>query len=365
MQVTDQPIPADANRDDIDAYPTPPPSFTTREEWTEWVMAPTQERPALPKPQQLKKMNERERQLFNRRRIRHHNMLGSSTIFSTPDMKEIHKELFELVELNQPVVGARFGYLISGDPMLGKSTIMTSFGKRYETGIRSRYPDGITATGDELVPVVYCSVAGDTTIKGLNRAICEFYGVPWSHKSKDALTILIQKLARRCSTSLFLIDDIHHLESKYRDHRLLNDHIKHLMSTVAATFVFAGIEAEKGVLLRETAGPSSWATQRRIRLYQVAPFSIKNKAERATWRGLLSTIERALVLVNAVEGDLWKAEDNDGAIDVYLFEQTGGQIGSLLELIRKAANRAIRDGSERITRSLLESVPLNRGRRAA
>ncbi len=46
-------------------------------------------------------------------------------------------------------------------------------------------------------------------------------------------------------------------------------------------------------------------------------------------------------------------------LDEYLFGRTGGMIGSLSQLVRGAAILAIGDGSEQITRDLLDVVPVD------
>ena len=46
-------------------------------------------------------------------------------------------------------------------------------------------------------------------------------------------------------------------------------------------------------------------------------------------------------------------------LDEYLFGRTSGMIGSLSQLIRGAAILAIADGTEQITRDLLDLVPVD------
>jgi hypothetical protein len=47
------------------------------------------------------------------------------------------------------------------------------------------------------------------------------------------------------------------------------------------------------------------------------------------------------------------------ALEEYLYRRSSGMIGSLSQLIRGAAILAIEDGSEQITRDLLEAVPVD------
>jgi hypothetical protein len=70
------------------------------------------------------------------------------------------------------------------------------------------------------------------------------------------------------------------------------------------------------------------------------------------WQGLVATLEAALRLHRHPPGAL---QD----LHRYLHQRTGGMIGSLSHLIRGAAIEAILDGSEKITRSLLEAIDLD------
>lgn len=336
-------------------HPSPPPSFNTREEWLEYVYAPPYERPELPTAKQLAAMSALERKRLDQQRRHHHRSLGELSEFDTPELKRVHGELWELIELNSNARSARFHHLLSGDPMLGKTTIVRSFAKKYERSVSAVYSSGRTATGDELIPVVYCSVGGESTIKTLNRDIARFCNLPTNGRSKDDLTRMIQKLARRCCTTLFVIDDIHHLDERYGDHRRLNDHFKHLMSTIAATFSFAGVNADEGPLLRADAGPSFWATQRRITLYNLKPYGFANAKQRKQWLDLLAQIEDELLLLASEPGMLQKLAQD-------LHDDSGGEIGSLMELIRLAALRAMRSGTEKIDEALLAEVKINYGR---
>jgi hypothetical protein len=46
-------------------------------------------------------------------------------------------------------------------------------------------------------------------------------------------------------------------------------------------------------------------------------------------------------------------------LDQYLYRRSGGMIGSLSQLVRGAAILAIEDGSEQISKKLLNSVPVD------
>jgi hypothetical protein len=71
----------------------------------------------------------------------------------------------------------------------------------------------------------------------------------------------------------------------------------------------------------------------------------------------MATLEDALRLHEHPAGTLT-------GLDRYLHQRTGGMIGSLSHLIRGAAIEALFDGSEKITRMLLNAVDLDHAAQA-
>jgi hypothetical protein len=82
------------------------------------------------------------------------------------------------------------------------------------------------------------------------------------------------------------------------------------------------------------------------------PFAYGTTEQRAAWRSLVSTLEAMLRLHKHNPGTLV-------ALDEYLYRRTGGMIGSLSQLVRGAAILAIEDGTEQITRDLLDTIPVD------
>ncbi|MGW7754486.1 hypothetical protein ACWGK6_23640 [Streptomyces violaceusniger] len=77
-----------------------------------------------------------------------------------------------------------------------------------------------------------------------------------------------------------------------------------------------------------------------------------NFPDTTEWRSMIATMEQALRLHRHRGGSLPRHAK-------YLHQRTGGSISSLSHLIRAAAISAVIDGSERITRGLLDSVPVD------
>jgi hypothetical protein len=116
-----------------------------------------------------------------------------------------------------------------------------------------------------------------------------------------------------------------------------------------ATFIYAGIDVEAqglfaGVRGRQIAG--------RFTVIPAAPFAYGTRAQRGQWRALIAALESLLRLHRHRTGNLVR-------LDEYLYRRSGGMIGSLSQLVRGAAILAIEDGSEQISKQLLDSVPVD------
>jgi hypothetical protein len=337
-------------------HPQPAPTLTTAEEWARFCEQAAPRPPQRPSRAQCATMPEHERQAFDEARLVHHGSFGP---VNTPAMERIHQALWRQVRTNFHVTqpGARRGTCIDGLGNLGKTTLITAFGKLYERDVRRRYPAGVTENDDLIIPVVYVTVPAEATIKWLDLAILQFYGAPVSTAdTKWHLAEKIRRYARRTATSLFLIDDIHYLDVRNRFGRAVSDHLKNLASTIAATFVYAGIGCEDSGLLNEGHGESRRAfsqTRSRFSLHRMASFDISTAEGAAEWSSLLKRIEAEILLLEATPGMLCTK------LARYCFERTDGVIGALSQLVREGANLAIERGTERLTEGLLDEIVLD------
>lgn len=90
----------------------------------------------------------------------------------------------------------------------------------------------------------------------------------------------------------------------------------------------------------------------RFKLLHNDPLPYGTGAQRGVWEDLLRTMENALRLRNHRPQTL-------PAQAAYLHRRTAGVLGSLSHLLREAAVTSVLDGSERITRDVLESIELD------
>ena len=140
------------------------------------------------------------------------------------------------------------------------------------------------------------------------------------------------------------MDEIHNLNLATVAGEDMSDYLKYFTDHLPATFVYAGINVENenlftGVRGKQIAG--------RCVLIHTRAFPYQRE-----WKALVATLDGALRLHHQPAGALT-------ALDRYLHNRTGGSIGSLSHLIRAAAITAILDGSERITKPLLQGIPVD------
>ena len=140
-----------------------------------------------------------------------------------------------------------------------------------------------------------------------------------------------------------LVDELHNLNLATSAGEDMSDHLKYFTEHLPATFVYAGIDVERrlftGVRGKQIAG--------RCVLINTGPFPCD-----AEWKGLVATLESALRLHRHEPGTLTRNAR-------YLHRRTAGMIGSLSHLVRAAAQLAILDGEEAITRKLMDTIPVD------
>ena len=297
--------------------------------------------PALPTVAEYAAMSPDEQLASSNARLDHHSAV---TVIQTPLLERLLHETRLLLVSNRRQLGARQGAILSGPPTTGKTTALLALGSAVETLTRTREPsyDG--------VPVAYISLPPLATPKSISRAITAFYGIhPPARTTFPELSDAAVGLLNDLDTRLLIIDEIHNMAINSRVGAEASDFLKYLAERAHTTMIYAGVEVEHaglfdGVRGRQLAG--------RFTLVEARPFSYASQPERQTWTRLVGAFESNLRLINHRAGTLPK-------LSRYVYTRSGGHIGSLASLIRKAAFTSILDSSERITRELLENVRID------
>lgn len=307
-------------------------------------------------------MREDERDKYLAACLSHNAKLGPYAVGSH---KAILDALSALIHANDrlPADRIRPGGAIDGLPNLGKTTLLRVVGRRYHRAMRDHWGRE-TAAGDEYWPVCHICLPDGSSIRGLNQKFIEFFGLverdrePLASSTKRVIAAL-----RLAGTSLVLIDDLHYVKPHQLKGQALNDHLKHLMNEVPATFVFAGVGLLEAGIFKEGKGPGSQQyaqLARRLRRFSVQSLA----ADSSDWAGLLSAIQSDLRLLRSVRLA-------DRVMSDYLFGRTGGSLGDLADLIRLAADLGLErdsvdpENARGITIDVLEAVTLSHGAEAS
>ncbi|MDQ0831380.1 hypothetical protein QF032_003224 [Streptomyces achromogenes] len=341
----------------------------TKEEWFAYVFYEPPPRPHLPPYDVYAAMDkdDAERRRLNRSRNRYHSAL---VLAWTPAVQHFETEITELLAANEMAPpGARLGLLIDGPPTVGKSTLVKMIGRKFEQDLREDFPERFAP--DRLgayVPVVYVSLTDQVTPKQISIAIARYLNVPTSG-TKDTIDDRVLTALTACGTQLIIFDDLHFLDCSLKEGRASNDHIKFLANHAPCTIIGTGVDLEDSPLLseggpagpvkRNTRGKSSPSsgprtqTAGRFSRQELAPFALDSDTGILQWVGVINSLENALALYRHESKSLTRRHWR------YLHDRTNGSIAGLHALIRRSAVRAVQQGTEAITREIMDSIVLS------
>lgn len=334
-------------------------SLSRKEGWRRWVDTPARDRPEPLSRRQLGKLGTAAREEYDEARHDWHANFG---ILKTPQLARIHGELDEIVAANrQDPDRVRGAAVLDALPGLGKTTIANTFARDFDRTQRCRLGE-VTEQGHERLPVFRVGLTSRTTLRTLNRMICEFYGHPGSDRANAAqLASFAVDCVLSCQTRIGIIDDLHFIDPHRRDGVEVSNHLKWLANELPVTFLYAGVGlAERRLVVEGLSGDSLVLAQtaRRWTRLELPPFTVTNNTGRRHWTSLLKATEQQLVLAAGCPGMLVDIAD-------YLFARTTGHIGSFITLVIRGCYKAIRDGSETLTVKLLDSIRIDEASEAA
>jgi len=277
------------------------------------------------------------RAAYDEARISYHSEL---VVVATSTLREVARQGRLLTMLNRREISARRGLIVSGLPATGKSTALKQLGRTHELMVRERYP------GTGRIPVVYVTTPPRGSPRKLAMEFARFLGLPPVRRGQNTTDIAdaVCQVLIDARVDLVLVDEIHNLNLATSAGEDMSDHLKYFTEHLPATFAYAGVDVERsglftGVRGRQIAG--------RCVLVSTGPFPCQ-----AEWASLLATLDAALRLHRHRPGTL-------PGLGKYLHQRTGGMIGSLSHLVRAAALTAVMDGTEEITRKLLDGIPVD------
>jgi hypothetical protein len=326
-------------------------SPSTKRGWRQYAESPPRDRPDVLCRAQLADLSPRARDEYEEHRAVWNANIGP---IHTPQMLDVHRDLWNILASNREDGDkARFPAAIDAFPGVGKSTIAKAFGRDYHRKQIELYGEQ-TAEGHEHIPVVHIQLTDETTRRDFNSMLCRFFNLPGcdrgnanhlGHKAADAIM--------SCGSSLIIVDDVHFLDMRRRSGRAVANHFKALTNDFPVTFLYVGVALDRHGLLDEGLAPGQEELAQNSRRWTpltVAPFKVDEEPGRVTWRELLLTIEKAVVLADKYPGMI-----ADDLSDV-LFARSTGHFASLMTLIKRGCAKSIDLGEERLTAEILAMV---------
>lgn len=326
-------------------------SLARKEGWRRFVEAPARVKPDQLAPRRLRALGPEALADYNKcRRVWHAN-LGP---IRTPQLDELHEHLWDIVDSNaHDGDKAKGAIAIDAFPGLGKTTSALAFAKKFH--LREIAEEGgFTEEGHERWPVCRVGLTGSTGMKDFNRAMMEFFGHPGtSHGTTAQFADRALDCVLSCQVRVLIVDDLHFLRWRARSGVEVSNHFKYIANEFPVTLLLIGVGLAGKGLFSEGASYADAVlaqTGRRTTPLDVRPFTIDTEQSRREWRQMLLAIEKRLVLANKHAGML--ADD----LSDYLFARSTGHIGSLMTLINRGCQRAVRTGAERLDQDLLDCV---------
>jgi len=304
--------------------------------WRRFVDTPAATFDLLP-DQEWADLAAKEKADYDEARINYHSEM---VVVATSTVREVIRQGRLLTLLNRREISARRGLIVSGPWTTGKSTALKQLGRTHELMVRERHP------GSDRIPVVYVTTPPKGSPRKLAMEFARFLGLPpvkRSYNTTDIADAVCQVLIE-ARVDLVLVDEIHNLNLGTSAGEDMSDHLKYFTEHLPATFVYAGINVERSGLFTGVRGKQIAG---RCVLTTTCPFPYQQE-----WQGLVAALESALRLHRHTPGTLVR-------LDKYLHQRTGGMIGSLSHLVRAGALTAILDGSEAVTRPLLDNIPVD------
>ncbi|MEU0687025.1 ATP-binding protein [Streptomyces uncialis] len=308
-------------------------------------------RPELLTRRQLKALSDAARIEYERLRRKWHANLGP---LQTPQMAALHEDLWDIVNSNdQDGDKVKGAIALDAFPGLGKTTAVLSFAKKFH---RQRiFEEGaFTEEGWDRMPICRVGLTANTGMRDFNRGILEFYAHPGRFRGTAAdFGYRALDCVLSSGAELVIIDDLHFLKFRDRNGAEISNHFKYIANEFPVTLLLIGVGLARRGLFDEGEDFEDAAiaqTGRRTTRLGMEPFTVDTEKGRRDWRDLLLAIEQRVVLAGKAPGMI--ADE----LSDYLFARSTGHIGSLMTVINRGCQKAVRTGAERLDEELLNTV---------
>jgi hypothetical protein len=178
-------------------------TLSRKEGWRAIVDAPPAQRPETLTVRQLHALSDSAVTTYNLRRSDWH----ANIRVKTPQLEALHEDLGDILDSNaQHGDRAKGAIAIDGYPGLGKTTAVQAFAEQFHRREISRH-GAMTEAGDERWPVCRIGLRGNTSMKTLNRALCDFFAHAGTNRGNtEQLADRALDCILSCETRLLIID---------------------------------------------------------------------------------------------------------------------------------------------------------------
>jgi hypothetical protein len=244
--------------------------------------------------------------------------------------------------------------VVSGPPGVGKSFIVRQFTvNELRRHARLDYLLGASADSEtdfyaEERSALYIVLEDGVDVRGMYHTILRELGWPAERRDPSAQ---VQRALRACRTRLLVLDEIHNVKFDGATGRHVHLALKWL-TNIGTRVVLCGNDI--GWMLTDPpksgAESSRRQSQGRWIPIPVNPMRYRTTSEKEAWGDLLLEYEDRLRLPGQKSREGWLSVD----LAEYLWVSTLGYLNSLATLIDSAAAAVAWDGTECITRSVLD-----------
>jgi hypothetical protein len=228
--------------------------------------------------------------------------------------------------------------LITGQTGAGKTTLCQVYGRQFP---RQPTQEGIA------VPVLSASIPVPATAKSLVTRLLVALGDPMAERGTTVnQTLRLVRLIRECGVELIILDEFQHFIDRDSNHILLTvaNWLKDLLNETNVPMILTGMPYSD-IILQANA-----QLERRFQMRErLDPFGWETPAQQAEYRTFLRYLDESLPLAERSH-----LSDSETAFRVYC--ATGGVIGHVMKLIRRASVLAITRSMNRLDHELLAAV---------
>jgi hypothetical protein len=202
-----------------------------------------------------------------------------------------------------------------------------------------------------VAPTLYVTTPPHTGPKQLMTAFTRTLGLPTPSPrvTTDRMVDQVVGVLRDLDTSMVILDEVQQLRTRAAAGMEAASLLKAFTERLPSLFLYVGVNLRNSDLL---AGPMGAQMQGRVTVFEMAPYSIGSAEGREQWERIIMQFEHQFPLHDHEVGTLAGAAG-------WLFDMTGGVIGSLRTHLRKAQIEAILDGREHVSLKHLKEIPLD------